>query len=153
MNTSFFSLKLKWNVQQYGCVTKYITSLAPTQRVWGSYQFVNNGTTDDGPIPAGIGIGNQSTDEWRQATHPTKVGECVRGFNQRQVQLLGQVCYHVGMETSCSKLVAYFICCIKIGRRKKEEERINVIITHQFSINLYSTWLIIFLRIPLCHGL
>jgi len=36
------------------------------------------------------------------------------------------------------------------GEKKKNG---LVLITRQFSINLYSTWLIIFLRIPLCHGL
>lgn len=76
-------------------------------------QLIDEGTDGDSPKPASKGVSNQSTNEGGEAGCSAEVGEGVGGLNQRQIKLLGQVCYHVGMEACACKSVTNFICCMQ----------------------------------------
>lgn len=78
------------------------------------YHFIDNGTDGDSPKAACEGVCNESADEREEVGGAVEVGEGIGGLYHWQVELLGQICDHIGMEASASKSITYFICCHKI---------------------------------------
>jgi hypothetical protein len=74
-------------------------------------ELVQHAAPRDGPEAAGTGVGDDGAQDRRECRGAVEVGEQVGGLHERQVQLLRQVCDHVGVEAGRREPVADLVCC------------------------------------------
>lgn len=74
-------------------------------------QFVYNDAKEDRPVPTDVRIGQQRPEQWGEARRPREVGEGIWRRHNWHVHCLGEVRYHVGMESYHRESIANLIRC------------------------------------------